>query len=72
MIGPLRAASRPAPAGAEPEEIIHGFCSHRWRVHDLVMWDNRCTLPRDRPWDETRHRRVMNRTTVAGEGPTVP
>jgi alpha-ketoglutarate-dependent 2,4-dichlorophenoxyacetate dioxygenase len=33
--------------------------------------DNRCVLHRGRPWDEARHRRVMNRTTVAGEGPTV-
>jgi alpha-ketoglutarate-dependent 2,4-dichlorophenoxyacetate dioxygenase len=44
--------------------------THRWRVHDLVMWDNRCVLHRGRPWDEARHRRVMQRTTVAGEGPT--
>jgi alpha-ketoglutarate-dependent 2,4-dichlorophenoxyacetate dioxygenase len=44
--------------------------THRWRVHDLVMWDNRCVLHRGRPWDETRHRRVMQRTTVAGDGPT--
>ena len=34
------------------------------------MWDNRCMLHRGRPWDATRHRRVMRRTTVAGEGPT--
>ena len=45
---------------------------HRWRVGDLVMWDNRCVLHRGRPWDEARHRRVMRRTTVAGDGPTVP
>jgi alpha-ketoglutarate-dependent 2,4-dichlorophenoxyacetate dioxygenase len=43
---------------------------HRWRQWDLVMWDNRCMLHRGRPWDATRHRRVMRRTTVAGEGPT--
>lgn len=44
---------------------------HRWRVGDCVMWDNRAVLHRGRPWD-ARHRRVMHRTTVAGEGPTVP
>lgn len=44
--------------------------THRWQVGDLVMWDNRCVLHRGRPWDEDRHRRVMHRTTVAGEGPT--
>ena len=46
--------------------------THRWRVGDLVMWDNRCVLHRGRPWDESRYRRVMHRTTVAGEGPTAP
>lgn len=39
---------------------------HEWRRHDLVMWDNRATLHRGRPWDTQRHRRVMRRTTVAG------
>ena len=34
------------------------------------MWDNRCVLHRGRPWDAAKHRRVMRRTTVAGEGPT--
>jgi alpha-ketoglutarate-dependent 2,4-dichlorophenoxyacetate dioxygenase len=43
---------------------------HRWRQWDLVMWDNRCVLHRGRPWDAARHRRVMRRTTLAGEGPT--
>ncbi|HEV8441072.1 MAG TPA: TauD/TfdA family dioxygenase [Methylomirabilota bacterium] len=43
---------------------------HRWQQWDLVMWDNRCVLHRGRPWDASRHRRVMRRTTVAGEGPT--
>jgi alpha-ketoglutarate-dependent 2,4-dichlorophenoxyacetate dioxygenase len=43
---------------------------HRWRPWDLVMWDNRCVLHRGRTWDASRYRRVMRRTTVAGEGPT--
>jgi len=43
---------------------------HRWRVGDLVMWDNRCVLHRGRLWDSARYRRVMHRTTVAGDGPT--
>jgi alpha-ketoglutarate-dependent 2,4-dichlorophenoxyacetate dioxygenase len=45
---------------------------HRWRVGDCVMWDNRAVLHRGRPWDTVRYRRVMHRTTVAGDGPTVP
>jgi len=43
---------------------------HRWKPWDLVMWDNRCVLHRGRPWDAARHKRVMRRTTIAGEGPT--
>jgi len=43
---------------------------HRWRVGDLVMWDNRCVLHRGRIWDSARFPRVMHRTTVAGVGPT--
>ena len=43
---------------------------HTWRQHDLVVWDNRCMLHRGRPWDAGRYRRVMHRTTVAGDGPT--
>jgi alpha-ketoglutarate-dependent 2,4-dichlorophenoxyacetate dioxygenase len=43
---------------------------HVWKRWDLVMWDNRCVLHRGRPWDAARHRRVMRRTTIAGEGPT--
>jgi hypothetical protein len=36
------------------------------------MWDNRCMLHRGRPWNESKYRRVMHRTTVAGDGPTAP
>ena len=43
---------------------------HRWAQWDLVMWDNRAVLHRGRPWDAAQHRRVMRRTTLAGEGPT--
>lgn len=46
--------------------------SHRWTTNDLVMWDNRAVVHRGRPWDEGRYRRVMHRTTVMGDGPTVP
>lgn len=39
--------------------------THRWRVHDLVMWDNRCTMHRGTDYDETRWKRDMQRATVA-------
>jgi alpha-ketoglutarate-dependent 2,4-dichlorophenoxyacetate dioxygenase len=44
---------------------------HRWRLGDLVMYDNRAALHRARPYAIATHPRVLHRTTVAGEGPTV-
>jgi alpha-ketoglutarate-dependent 2,4-dichlorophenoxyacetate dioxygenase len=43
--------------------------AHAWRVGDLVMWDNRQTMHRARPFpaDEPRD---MRRTTLMGEAPT--
>ena len=38
---------------------------HHWQLHDLVVWDNRCTMHRGRPYDDIRYRRDMRRTTVA-------
>jgi alpha-ketoglutarate-dependent 2,4-dichlorophenoxyacetate dioxygenase len=43
---------------------------HKWRLNDLVMWDNRQTMHRGRRFDETQPRDVR-RTTVAGDAPTV-
>lgn len=45
--------------------------AHRWRLHDLVIWDNRRVMHRVRPFDDTRESRDMRRTTVAGDAPTV-
>lgn len=39
---------------------------HRWRRHDLVMWDNRSTMHRARRFDRNEAR-DMRRTTLAGE-----
>jgi alpha-ketoglutarate-dependent 2,4-dichlorophenoxyacetate dioxygenase len=44
---------------------------HHWKVGDLVMYDNRAALHRARPYPITTHARVLHRTTVMGEGPTV-
>ncbi|GAB1576967.1 TauD/TfdA dioxygenase family protein [Bordetella petrii] len=43
---------------------------HRWRVNDLVLWDNRCTMHRGAGFDE-KYRRSMRRATVQDAGPTV-
>jgi len=43
---------------------------HRWTVGDLVIWDNRCTMHRGRPYDDTQ-RRVLHRTTVSDRANTL-
>src|SRR5271156_3208718 len=42
---------------------------HKWRPHDLVIWDNRQTMHRVRRFDESQPRDVR-RTTVAGSSMT--
>jgi alpha-ketoglutarate-dependent 2,4-dichlorophenoxyacetate dioxygenase len=44
--------------------------AHAWRVGDLVMWDNRQTMHRARPFP-AHEPRDMRRTTLMGEAPTV-
>jgi alpha-ketoglutarate-dependent 2,4-dichlorophenoxyacetate dioxygenase len=38
--------------------------SHRWRVGDLVIWDNRWTMHRGRPHDENKPRDLRRATTL--------
>lgn len=44
--------------------------THRWRVNDLVMWDNRCTMHRGTVFDDLRWRRDVQRATVSDIAPT--
>jgi alpha-ketoglutarate-dependent 2,4-dichlorophenoxyacetate dioxygenase len=37
---------------------------HRWRVGDLVIWDNRCTMHRATPFEDTKYRRELRRVTT--------
>ena len=37
---------------------------HAWRVGDLVIWDNRATMHRARPYDDLAHRRELRRVTT--------
>ena len=39
--------------------------THRWRVGDLVMWDNRCTMHRGTEFEDTRWVRDMHRATTS-------
>jgi alpha-ketoglutarate-dependent 2,4-dichlorophenoxyacetate dioxygenase len=54
-------------AHATGRRFVH---THRWRVNDLVLWDNRCTMHRGTPYDERRHPRDMRRATVSDIGNT--
>jgi alpha-ketoglutarate-dependent 2,4-dichlorophenoxyacetate dioxygenase len=38
--------------------------THRWRAGDVVMWDNRATMHRGRPWP-AHEPRLMVRTTIS-------
>ena len=49
-------------AATKPDFIYE----HQWMDNDLVIWDNRSTLHRLRPYDIASRRRVMRRITVAG------
>ncbi len=61
---------------AESESLLDELWSHangeelewynEWRVGDLVLWDNRCTMHRRDPF-EASSRRVMHRTQIKGE-----
>lgn len=51
---------------------LWAYCSKKelawqnaWRVGDLVLWDNRCTMHRRDPFD-AKYRRIMHRTQIKG------
>ena len=44
---------------------------HRWRIGDLVMWDNRMTMHRRDPFDANT-RRLMHRTQIKGKAAPLP
>ena len=60
---------------AESEELLDALWAHAtqpqftfrqvWRLHDLILWDNRCTLHRRDAFDPDA-RRIMHRTQIKG------
>jgi hypothetical protein len=54
-------------AHATQRQFVH---SHRWRVKDLVIWDDRCTMHRGMEFDDQRYARDMRRATVSDVAPT--
>jgi taurine dioxygenase len=66
----------PNPEGLELVDEMVAFATqpqfvhaHKWRVGDLLIWDNRCTLHRGTPFDRENHVRHVHRTWVKGDRP---
>ena len=70
-----RILDRPVPDGrlllrdlmehATRPELVY---RHAWRSGDFLIWDNRATMHRARPFDDTVHRREMRRVTTLDTG----
>ncbi len=45
--------------------------AHRWQQFDLVIWDNRTTMHRGRPFEDKTHPRDMRRVTLTDHAPTL-
>jgi alpha-ketoglutarate-dependent 2,4-dichlorophenoxyacetate dioxygenase len=43
--------------------------SHRWKVGELLVWDNRCVMHRATAYDPFTQGRVVRRCTILGEAP---
>ena len=71
-----RIEGMPDDEAGELIEYLKGFATqpefvyrHQWRVGDALLWDNRCTQHCATPFDDTKYRRHMHRTTLEGEKP---
>jgi alpha-ketoglutarate-dependent 2,4-dichlorophenoxyacetate dioxygenase len=59
-------------AFATQPRFVYG---HKWRIGDLVIWDNRCTMHRASPFESNDYKREMRRTTIVdtrGDVPVAP
>lgn len=56
-----RALLRDLTEHATRPEFVY---QHEWRTGDLIIWDNRATMHRGRPFDDAKHRRELTRTTT--------
>jgi taurine dioxygenase len=66
----------PNPQGLELIDELVEFVTqerfvyrHKWRVGDVLMWDNRCTLHTGTLYDDTKYIREMHRLWVKGDRP---
>ena len=53
---------------ARASPILLRDCVHEWRINDLVVYDNRATMHRARPFDDGIHRRELRRVTTLDIG----
>ena len=63
--GPARRLIEELSAFAAQPQYMY---RHEWEPHDVLMWDNRCTVHAVTPHDPAE-RRVMHRTTIVGREP---
>jgi alpha-ketoglutarate-dependent 2,4-dichlorophenoxyacetate dioxygenase len=54
---------------ATQRELVY---RHKWRLGDLVMWDNQATMHRARPFDDEKYPRDLRRTTLTTGAPAIP
>ena len=40
---------------------------HVWSDHDILMWDNRCTMHSVEPFNNNTVKRIMHRVTLVGD-----
>jgi taurine dioxygenase len=72
----IEVVGMPNPEGLELVEELVEFMTqdrfvyrHKWKVGDLLMWDNRCTLHTGTLYDDQKYFRTMYRMWVAGDRP---
>ena len=63
-----RAMLRDLAEHATQREFVY---RHSWTQHDLVVWDNRTTMHRARPFEDQAHARDMRRVTIEDDAPTL-
>jgi taurine dioxygenase len=72
----IEVVGMPNPQGLELVQEMVDFAiqdrfvyRHKWRVGDVLMWDNRCTLHTGTLYDDTKYIREMHRLWVRGDRP---
>jgi len=72
----IEVVGRPNPEGLELVQDLIDFATqerfvhrHKWRVGDVLMLDNRCTLHTGTLFDDTKYVREMHRLWVRGDRP---